>query len=359
MPAWVKGKAADTDAAVRAAADLIGAARTPVIAGLCADAAALRAAYRLAETIGASLDPVAGANLYAELSALSTGGSMTTTAPETLGRADVVLVLGKGAWEGTLVSEIAGSKPVRGRAAGEERAVLSLGSPGNGADRHVSYSTGDADLVVALGHLRAFVRGNLAGDEALGDLAKRLAEAKYGVVIYEPGELGELGVETVQGIVKDLNDKTRFFTLSIADHFQGRAATQLAAWTTGQAPRVGFGRYEPEHDPWRFDSSRQIGTGEADAAIWLAARPAPRPAWLGTLPSLAIVGEGSPEANGDAAEIVITVGVPGETVGGALWNERRGVISYVVGKGATSGGSETTAADILKRIRDSLSEGRA
>ena len=353
MAAWVKGGAAETDAAVKAAADLLGAARAPVFAGLCADVAAMRAAYRLAETLGASLDPVAGPSLYAELGALSAGGAMTTTAPETLGRADVVLVVGKGPWNGDLVSQIANSKPVRGRAAGAERVVLSLGGPKNGASRHVAYGTGNAGVVVALGHLRAFVRGNLAGEEALGDLAKRLSAAQYGVVLYEPGELGAIGTEMLQGLIKDLNDTTRFFALSVADPFQGRAVTQLAAWTTGQAPRVGFGRHTPEHDPWRFDSSRQIASGEADAALWLAALPAPRPDWLGKVPTVAILGEG--EASSDAAEVVFSVGVPGESTGGALWNERRGVISYVEGKGT----AEATASDVLKRIRDCLSEGKA
>ncbi len=52
MPAWVRGAAADMDAAVTAAAELLGAARTPVIAGLNAEVAAIRAAYDLAVAWG-------------------------------------------------------------------------------------------------------------------------------------------------------------------------------------------------------------------------------------------------------------------------------------------------------------------
>ena len=48
MAAWVKGGAADVDAAVEAAADLLAASRVPVLAGLSAEVSALRAAYRLA-----------------------------------------------------------------------------------------------------------------------------------------------------------------------------------------------------------------------------------------------------------------------------------------------------------------------
>ena len=360
MAAWVKGGAAETQAAIEAAAGLLAASHTPVFAGLCAELAAVRAAYRLADTIGASLDPAAGADLYAELGPLTATGGMATTAAETLGRADVVFVVGARPWTGDFVAEVARSSPSRGRTAGGERAVLSLGGPQNGATRHVAYGLGSHDLAVALGYLRAFIKGHLAGEEALGDLAKRLSAAQYGVVIYDAGEIGELGVEMLQGLIKDLNETTRFFGLGRADPFQGRAVVQLAAWTTGQPPRVGFGRHQPEHDPWRFDSARQIAAGEADAALWLASLPAPRPDWLGSLPAIAIVGEGSPEATPDAAEIVFSVGVPGESLGGALWHERRGVVSYVEPKGdPTRGPTGLSAADVLAGIRDRLTATKA
>lgn len=357
MAAWVKGGAADVDAAVAAAADLLAAARVPVLAGLNTDVAGLRAAYRLAETLGASLDPVAGPSVYAELGALSVGGAMTTTRAETTARADVVLVLGNRPWDGDLIAEIAAAPINRGRASGSERALLSLGGPQNGAIRHVAYGADQGGLAVSLGHLRAFAKGHLAGEAAFADLARRLFAAQYGVVVYDAEELGELGVEMLQGLIRDLNETTRFFSLPLADPFQGRAAVQLSAWTTGQAPRVGFGRHLPEHDPWRFDSVRQIAAGEADAALWLAALPAPRPDWLGKLPTVAIVGAGSAEAAGETAEVVITVGVPGESVGGALWNQRRGVIAYADAQGSAKSPAEgQTAAGVLARIRDRLIE---
>ncbi len=67
MPAWVKGAATDIEAAIAAAADLLGAARTPVIAGLNAEVSAIRAAFDLAGRVGASLDTDGAAGTYAEL----------------------------------------------------------------------------------------------------------------------------------------------------------------------------------------------------------------------------------------------------------------------------------------------------
>lgn len=351
MAAWVKGAATDADAAVEAAATLLAAAHTPVVAGLSAEMSAVRAAYHLADAIGASVDPAAGTALYADLGSLSRTGAMLTTPAEAVGRADAVLIVGNAPWDRTIVQEIAESAPTRGRAAGPERTILSLGGPRNGATRHVAYPVEAGGLAVSVAHLRAFVKGHLSGEAAYADLARRLAAAQYGVVLYDAAELGELGVEMLQGLIKDLNEVTRFFGLPLSDTLQGRALLQLAAWTTGQAPRVGFGRHLPEHDPWRFDSDRQVAAGEADAVLWLASLPAPRPAWLGSLPSIAIVGEGSPDATGDAAEIVIAVGVPGETVGGALWNERRATITYVPPAGQPAG---STAASILAAIQERL-----
>lgn len=353
MAAWVKGGATDADAAVEAAATLLASAQNAVLAGLCAELSAVRAAYHLADAIGASVDPVAGPSLYAELGPLSRTGAMTTTPAEAVGRADAVLIVGNVPWDRPIVQDIAGAQATRGRAAGSERVILSLGGPRNGATRHVAYPAEAGGLAVSIAHLRAFLKGNLGGEAAYADLARRLSTAQYGVVLYDPAETGELGVEMLRGMIKDLNEVTRFFGLPLSDPFQGRALLQLAAWTTGQAPRVGFGRHVPEHDPWRFDSARQIAAGEADAALWLASLPAPRPDWLGTLPSVAIVGVGSPEAGGDVADVVFAVGVPGETAGGSLWDERRAAITYAPASGPTA---ELSAAGILTAIQDRIQQ---
>lgn len=350
MAAWVKGGAAETDAAIAAAVSLLSAARAPVIAGLCAELSAVRAAYRLAGRIGASLDLAGAEAVYADLGSLSRTGAMTTTPAEAVGRAETVLVVGHAPWSAPVLKAISSSKPTRGRAAGSERAILALGGP-DGASAHLACPAGAHGLPAALGQLRAFAKGHLADEGAVLDLARRLSAAQFGVVIYDPAELGELGVEILQGLVRDLNEATRVFTLALSDPWQGRAVTQLSAWTTGQAPRVGLGRGLPEHDPWRFDAARQVAAGEADAALWLSTLPSPRPDWLGKLPSVAIVGEGSAEAKPDTAEIVIAVGVPGDSTGGALWDEARGVIGYRAPAQAKAG---PTAAGVIEAILSGL-----
>lgn len=81
----------------------------------------------------------------------------------------------------------------------------------------------------------------------------------------------------------------------------------------------------------------------------LAARP--RPDWLGQVPSVALVGEASP----DAAEVVIAVGVPGRDVGGVLWNETRGALTYWPAQaGGSAPADRPTAAAVLGMLTDRL-----
>jgi formylmethanofuran dehydrogenase subunit B len=335
------------DAAVTAAAELLGAARTPVIAGLNADVAAIRAAYDLAGRVGASIDTLGAAGTYAELGALSRVGAMTSTPAEAVGRADAVLVVGAEPWNAALTGRILDTRPSRGRAAGSERVLLALGA---GAPQAAMTVPAEGGVVPALGLLRAHLRGHLAEAGPTADLAKRLAESQYAVILYDPAEIGEMGVEAIQGLVGDLNDRTRAFSLALQGGSQDRAVVPVSAWTTGQAPRVGFGRKVPEHDPWRFDAARQIAAGEADAALWVSSLPAPRPEWLGRVPTVALVGEGSAEI----AEVVITVGVPGRDLGGVLWNEARAALTFRPAQGGAAPADLPSAAAVLGRLTERL-----
>lgn len=348
MAAWVKGDPTDADTAIGAAAALLAEARQPVIAGLGADVAAIRAAYDLAARIGASLDTAGAAGTYAELGALSRAGAMTTTPAEAVGRADVVLAVGAAPWRAPLLASLAGTSPTRGRAAGSGRVLLALGAAPDKVTVAATLAVAaNGGLPEALAHLRALCRGHLSEAGQLTDLAGRLCGARFGVVVYDPAEIGEMAVEMLQGLVIDLNAAERCFTLSLSGPDQDRAVVPVAAWTTGQAPRTGFGRSVPEHDPWRFDAARQVAAGEADACLWLAALPVPRPAWLADVPSVALLGDPEPAA----ADVVIAVGCPGRDLGGVLWNERRATLTYWP---ASAPADLPSAASVLGALRERL-----
>ncbi len=330
MTAWIQGRPADLDDAVAAAAALLSGARSPVVAGLCADADAVGAAYRLAASLGASVDPASAPALYGDLAALASAGAVGTTASEALARAELALVVG-GAAGSALARDLAGSRPTMGPGAGGERRIRAL----DGAEA--------GGLLPSLALLRAQAGGRMALSGPIAALAHDLRSMRFGVALYDPAELGDLGVEMLHGLASDLNEVARFFCVSLEDPRQGRVVQQVAAWTTGQAPRVGFGRRRPEHDPWRFDGARQAASGEADAALWLASLPAPRPDWTRGLPCVAVLGEASP---GDG-EVVIAVDVPGDTADGTLWHGRRGAMVF---EPARRRGSGPAAASVLRAM---------
>ena len=345
MAAWVDGQTTDVESAVGAAADLLLRARMPVLAGLSADVDALRAALRLAGMVGASLDPLGAPNLYGELAPLASSATMRTTPGEAVGRADVVLSVGT-ASASPILREIEASRPAFGPAMGAERSVLVLGgSPEARSNRQIAYPLEPGGLAATLGLLRSLAGGRIARESPLAELAGRLRGARYGVILYDPGELGDLGVEMLHGLVTELNDTARFFALPLADAWQGRALVQVGAWTTGQGPRIGFGRLRPEHDPWRFDAARQVAAGEADAVLWIAATPAPQPSWSRDLPTVALL----PEAGGREGTVVFAVGVPGESSDGVLWDERRDALVF---RQASRPDQRPSAAAILSAVAE-------
>ena len=86
--AWVNGKAAPLREAVAAAAALLRASRSPVLAGMGTDMVGTRAAILLAEATGAAFDHMHAGHLLADLEVLRSSGAMLTTPNELRLRAD-------------------------------------------------------------------------------------------------------------------------------------------------------------------------------------------------------------------------------------------------------------------------------
>jgi formylmethanofuran dehydrogenase subunit B len=340
MAAWIHGQVATFDAAVAEAASILSSTRAPLIAGLAADVDGIRAAFSLGARIGASFDPVGAPNLYADLTVLASAGAMATTPSEMLQRADLVVTVGERAKQEALVATAGATEPVVGRGAGQRRVLVI-------DEESIGYALGPA-----LGLLRAVAMGRLGSDDTLTAAATALRHAQFGVAVYDPDELGELAVDMLQGLVVELNETTRFFTLSLTDPWQSRSALQVSAWTSGGGPRVGLGRSYPEHDPWRFDSARQAASGEIDTALWLAAIEAPAPAWLSRLKTVTLSGTAEPFAG----DVVFAVGIPGRTSGGVIWDQRRGTLAYASAPHPTD---DPRAGDVIRAIEQAIVGKRA
>jgi formylmethanofuran dehydrogenase subunit B len=324
MASWIDGVIVEHDVALRAAATLLVGARLPAITGLVADVDDIRAALRLAESIGAMVDPLASPQLYAALGALAATGTIATTANEAVARADFVLAVGEVAGRAPLLRRMAGSSPVTGRTAGCARTIVALGGSSPGDIEHLRFPLNQGGVAATIGLLRAIVSGRLSGEASLAGLPEKLRGARFGVVLYQPEELGELAVQMLTELLQELNDTARCFALPLSDEWQGQSVLQVSAWTTGRGPRVGFGRGFAEHDPWRFDARRAAAAGEIEAVLWLAPLPAPPQPFGSDLPVVAMVGG----ATGREGRVVMEVAIPGTDRDGSLWDERRGAIGF-------------------------------
>ena len=319
--AWIDGRAVTLQAATAEAARLLGASRVPVVAGLGADIAGARAAIALAERLGAAVDHMNSNAVLRDLDVMREAGVMVTTPNEARLRADLVLMIGAGlfaAWPQLPERLLIRPERPPPDEPGTRRIIWLC--PGGGPPKPASDESvqvigrGTGDLPVLLAALRARVAGHPVGKtrlaaKAIDALAADLRSARFGVAVWSAAELGALTIEMLCGLIADLNAKTRFTGLALASGDNALGVLQTCGWMTGFPMRTGFGRGYPEHDPWRFDATRLVESGEADCALWISAYRAAAPDWSRQLPMIALTG-------GDAdfrhtPRVHIPVGRPG------------------------------------------------
>lgn len=321
--ATLDGKSISPEDAYKHAAKILEAANFPLIAGLGADIAGARAAILLAERLRGAFDHLASRDTLADLEVLRSAGSFVTTPNEARVRADLVLLVGPGLssyWPAIFDRLALEKTPVHGAQKNAPRRVLWLGPRRNeakldGVEIETIPATPD-ELPGVLAALRARVGGRpvalpASAVKKLDAHAEALKAARFGVVVWAAAGLDTLTVEMLQGLVTDLNATTRFTGVPIGGRAGATGVLQTSAWMTGFPPRTGFGRGYPEHDVWRFEASRLVESGEADAALWISAYDGEPPPWSRI--DIPLVTLGPPSAQALAKRgLFIPVGRPGE-----------------------------------------------
>ena len=71
--------------------------------------------------------------------------------------------------------------------------------------------------------------------------------ARFGVAVWTAASLGALEIEMLHGLVRDLNETTRFSTLPLAAPDNGAGVLAACGWTTGfpDANRIRRRRADP------------------------------------------------------------------------------------------------------------------
>ena len=318
----VAGRAASFADATAAAATLLGGAQQPLITGLGADIAGLRALLALADRSGAIVDRWQSSPQLDNLAVLQRAGAFAATFGEIANRADVVLLLGRDPSRDhpRLFERLLRNRTALYRSAAPWLSYLgpSALAPADvalGAQAPVEASS----VVEALGALSAMIRGKPVAESAstalpvaaLSQIAERLKAARYGAILWEAAAFArgeaQIAGALVLHMLRFLNVTTRCVGLPLGggDNAQGAAQTML--WQAGWPGRISFATGTPEHDPWRFDAERLLAAREVDAVVWVATlSPTPPPAT--TVPMVALVAPDVTLATTPAVEI--RVGVP-------------------------------------------------
>jgi formylmethanofuran dehydrogenase subunit B len=333
----VGGKDAALPASIKQAAALIGEAKLPLFGGLATEIAGIRAVMALAERSGGIVDHASSDAQYRNLRILQTTGWTMSTLTETRNRADLLIMVG---------SDLLGLHPrFFERIASPAESMFDKGRPkrtlvfiGEGAESAAKLGRNAGNVVTlpceaeqageVLGALRARLRGFKIkpldlGRVTLDDidaLAKRCQDAKYGVVVWAPPGLdfpyAELVVEQITGLVKDLNQTTRFAGLSLGGSEGAMTAASVSTWQSGYPLRISYAKGYPDYDPQLHSISRILADGEGDLLVWIASFSPELAPPKTKLPTVVLGTPGMSLAR--PPDVFIPVGTPGVDHAGRL-----------------------------------------
>jgi formylmethanofuran dehydrogenase subunit B len=231
----------------------------------------------------------------------------------------------------------------------------------DGFDAHIEIVAAGvgATLAANLAALRAHVKGRRIAHSrlpppVLDALAAALRGARFGVAVSASARMGALELEMLNGLVRDLNETTRFSTLPLSPPDNAAGVLATCGWMTGFPVRTGFGSGAPEHDPWRFSAERLVASGETDCVLWISAFGAPPPTWPATLNVIAVCDSTTHFAT--SPNVRISVGRPGVDYDAVLHSPETGTLIAVSASAPTS---TPSVAQGLERIAERFSEASA
>jgi len=367
--ARVKGQPVCLEDAIAAAAALLRSSQQALFGGCATDVNGMRALLSLADNTGAFLENLNFAGARNNFLALQDSGWMNTTLAEVKNRCDVLLIIGtdleqfaprffeRYLWTDAMFLPDSSQRQIiyLGKAPSGQAAT----SPTGKAPRIIDCAPEDLPEVLAV--LRALVkkqpiRAEQVANLAIADLstlAEQLSTAKYGVVTWLAGAFdkahGELSVQMLSEMIKDLNANTRCSGLPLSGKEGDQTANQVCGWTTGYPARLSFNQGYPEYDPFLYDSTQLLANNEVDTLVWVHAFNATALPPVTKLPTL-VIGRSGMQFDTEP-EVYIPVGTPGIDHTGHAYRMDN-VVAIRLKKLRDSGLPST--ADVLHRIQLAL-----
>lgn len=287
QPVVLKGEPRELEAGIQAAVELLNDSTAPLIYGLSRSATpGQRAAVRLADRLGATIDTSASTCHAPSIMALQRVGESTSSLGEARNRSDLVIY-----W---------GSNPVKSHPRHMERLVDSPGLfvPDGRSGRHVvvvdverteTAELADSFVQVERGQdfellwvLRALVKGRpidpqsqVAGVawEQIEQLAERMKSCRYGVIFFgigiTHGSIPHITIEALLQLVTDLHRYTRFTARRMRVHGDVAGADSVLCWQTGYPFSVNLAQGYPRYNPGEYTAINLLERREVDAAVFV------------------------------------------------------------------------------------------
>ncbi|OGT32762.1 MAG: hypothetical protein A2W28_02805 [Gammaproteobacteria bacterium RBG_16_51_14] len=287
----IKGKVVTLKDAILHISNILKSSQHPLFSGLGTDVGGLRSTLQLADKTGAIVDHMHSTGLTRNMLVLQDLGWMMTTLTEIKNHADLIVFAGTDAVSGypRFFERFIWNKNALFNKNTGGRKVFYIGEnldtrPGISPDgqQPVTVQCKHEDI----GEFIAILHATLAGDKVnlenlsgkrlkeLKLLAYHLTNARYGVLVWAPGEMdfphAELTIQALCEMVKFINRSTRFGCLSLGGNDGGVSAVNVSTWQSGYPLRVNFNNGYPEYDPSRFSTDNVLKNNEADALVWIS-----------------------------------------------------------------------------------------
>jgi len=364
----IKGKVCKLNDAILHAVKILRSSKHPLFAGLGTDVDGLRSVIALAEQTGGILDHMHSDAAMHNIKVLQDQGWVMTTLAEIKNRADLIMFVGTDAsanyprfferfvWNKNSLNNIS------------QRDIIYIGDNQNIRDgispagrKPVNIHCKQKNLGEIISTLHALVVGNKIKKTTIGGLplpvleklAVTMAEARYGVVVWAPGELdlahAELTIQSLCELIKYLNRTTRFAGLSLGGNDGGASAINVCTWLSGYPIRISYATGAPEYNPYRYSTARIMQQKEVDALVWISSFGADKNPPRIDAPTIILSDQ--PVKTERAPDVFIPVATPGIHHKGQLVRTDN-VVSLRLKK-IIHGQHESTAV-VLDRILQSL-----
>jgi formylmethanofuran dehydrogenase subunit B len=282
--ASIHGKPASIETAVQHSAEILRNSHAPLIYGLSRSSTpGQRAAVRLADQLGATIDTTASTCHAPSIIALQQVGESTCSLGEIKNRSDLVVY-----W---------GSNPLVSHPRHVERIVDAPGMfiPGGRTDRQLivvdcqpteTSALADTFIQVEAGRdlelicaLRLLLQGESIEHQSIAGLdraqieqfAAQLKNCNYGAIFFGLGVTRTVAphatVEAILRLATDLNQHTRFVVRRMRVPGDVAGADSVLCWQTGFPFSVNLARGYPRYNPGEYTAENLLARGEVDAVV--------------------------------------------------------------------------------------------